>query len=67
MEICKLTGIIPDIQSAIKIGKDCIRIQFDIPKTDEKNQLQIGEVMKLIQANSMGDMVFRITIEGVKQ
>ncbi|NLZ53332.1 MAG: hypothetical protein GX892_09325 [Thermoanaerobacteraceae bacterium] len=67
MEICKLTGIIPDIQSAIKIGKDCSRIQFDIPKTDENNQLQIGEVMKLIQANSMDNIVFKITIEGVKR
>lgn len=63
MKICQMVGVMPNTQSAIKIGKDCARIQFDIPKMDSNNQPQISEVMKLIQANSMQDMALKITIE----
>lgn len=47
----------PPIQSAIKVGQDGMRIQFDIPETEMAN------AVKLL---AMRDRVLKITVEVVK-
>lgn len=44
----------PPIQSAIKIGQDGMRLQFDVPET------QMGQALKLL---AWRDVVLQVTIQ----
>ena len=48
----------PPIQSAIKVGQDGMRIQFDIPESE------MGNAVGLL---AMRDKVLRLTVEVVEQ
>ena len=44
----------PNIQSAIKIGQDGMRLQFDVPETE------MGQALKLL---AWRDVVLQVTIK----
>lgn len=44
----------PPIQSAIKIGQDGMRLQFDVPETE------MAEAVKLL---AMRDVVLKVTVQ----
>lgn len=47
----------PPIQSAIKIGQDGMRIQFDVPET---------EMVRAVGLLTMRDRLLRVTVETVE-
>lgn len=58
-EIAEFRAVIPDIQSAIKIGSDGARVQLDVAETD------IAEVVRLIGYGRR--RVLKVTLEVDKQ
>jgi hypothetical protein len=54
MDAIKFLASFPDIQSAIKIGRDSMRIQLDIPESE------VQEAVKLL---ALRDVVLRVEIK----